>query len=38
MNVFEYLRHINGKDGDEEENSESTTADFEEKMEDLDSY
>lgn len=35
MNVFEYLKHINGKDEGEDENSESTMDDVEEKMEDL---
>ena len=35
MNIFEYLKHINGKDGGEDENSESTMDDVEEKMEDL---
>ena len=35
MNVFEYLEHINRKDEDKDENSESTMDDLEEKMEDL---
>ena len=35
MNVFIYLKHINGKDGKEHEISESAMNDLEEKMEDL---
>ena len=34
MNVFHYLKHLNGKDEDDD-NSESTIEEIEEKMDDL---